>query len=369
MQQLIACHATMRQQQQRIDNLKEELSQCHKREEAGQDMFLQLYGENQKICAERRRLDAKENHLERMFKVVRIGNKELEEAKTCLEHDRMLFEANAPPQSKKSDVKDENPVKEKREVGEINPFAAGMTSKQFRDKDISLWNLNDAERAKVVALRYKHEYHRGWLDAMKSHDDKEAFWMIKDGVKRELESRPLGILKYMYNRANPKHPFTAGLHTGLLFGWSALCNIHSLPQHDVRLDKRKWDLEDLLNQAEPRKADEEFWEGLYEATEKVRQLFELKVKSGVWNHRADPAQMELLRPITKSYGFDKQQEQVRAARNKKNDGVWQWAEREKMKRAGVEVGELHIGCFRDPEEPKNDEQIENNEKLGDEGEL
>ena len=53
MQQLLACHATMRQQQQRIDDLKkelmhttirhqqrtddlkEEVSQCRKREEAG----------------------------------------------------------------------------------------------------------------------------------------------------------------------------------------------------------------------------------------------------------------------------------------------------------------------------------------------
>ena len=58
MQQLLACHATMRQQQQRIDylekernqttvrhqqrigDLEEELSQCHKRERAGQEMFL-----------------------------------------------------------------------------------------------------------------------------------------------------------------------------------------------------------------------------------------------------------------------------------------------------------------------------------------
>ena len=48
----------------------------------------------------------------------------------------------------------------------------------------------------------------------------------------------------------------------------------------------------------------------------MRQLFELKVKSGVWHHREDPAQMELLQPITKSYGFDKQQEEVRAARTK-----------------------------------------------------
>ena len=58
MQQLLACHVTMRQQQQRIDDLEkernqttvrhqqrigdleEELSQCHKRERAGQEMFL-----------------------------------------------------------------------------------------------------------------------------------------------------------------------------------------------------------------------------------------------------------------------------------------------------------------------------------------
>jgi len=251
-----------------------------------------------------------------MFTVVRIGNKELEEAKTCLEHNRMLFEANAAPQSNKSDVKGENPVKEKREVGEINPFAAGMTSRHFRDKDLSLWNLNDADRAKIVALRYRHEYYRGWLDAMRSHDNEQVFWMINDGMKRKIESRPLDILKHMYNRTNPKHPFTIGLNAGLLFAWSALCNIRNLPQHDVRLDKRKWDLEDLLYQALPRKADDEFCEGLYEATEKMRQLFELKVKSGVWHHREDPAQMELLQPITKSYGFDKQQEEVRAARTK-----------------------------------------------------
>lgn len=61
MQQLLACHATMRQQQQRIDDLKkelmhttirhqqrtddlkEEVSQCRKREEAGQEMFLQQF--------------------------------------------------------------------------------------------------------------------------------------------------------------------------------------------------------------------------------------------------------------------------------------------------------------------------------------
>ena len=128
-------HTTIRHQQ-RIDDLKEEVSQFRKREEAGQEIFLQQFRENQKLYAERRGLDAKEDHPKRMFTVVRIGNKELEEAKTCLEHNSMLFEANAAPQSNKSDVKGENLVKEKREVGEINPFAAGMTSRHFRDKDL-----------------------------------------------------------------------------------------------------------------------------------------------------------------------------------------------------------------------------------------
>jgi hypothetical protein len=337
MQQLLACHATMRQQQQRIDGLEkeliltnmrhqqriddlgEELSQCRKREEAGQDMFLQLYGENQKLCAERRCLDAKEKHLE--------------EAKACLKHDRMLFEASTAPQSKKSDVKDESPVREKRGVGGFNPFAVGMTSKQFLDEDLSPWNLNDADRAKVVDLRYKHEYHRGWLDAMRSND-KVDLWMLKQELKCRVRDSPIEALMDTFEKANPRHPFTAGLNAGVLFGWSALCTLHDLPQHDVRLDKRIWVLESLLDLAEPRKADEEFWEGLCEATEKVRQLFELKVKSGVWNHRENPAQMELLQPITKSHGFDKLQEEVRATRARYHDLVWQW-ERWNMQKAGV----------------------------------
>ena len=78
MQELLACHATIRQQQQRIDDLEEELKQGRKREEAGQEMFLQLFGENQKICAERRRLDSKEARLMKMFKRVRFGRKRLE---------------------------------------------------------------------------------------------------------------------------------------------------------------------------------------------------------------------------------------------------------------------------------------------------
>ena len=361
MQQLLACHATMQQQQQRIDDLeeelrntamrhqqrfddqKEELNQCRKREEAGREVFLRLYRQNQKLSAERRRLDAKENHLERMFKVVRIGNKELEEAQACLEHDRMLFETNSALQSKKSDVKKENSAKEKREIGEINPFAAGMTSKQFRDKDLSLWNLDDVDRAKIVALRYRHEYYRGWLDAMRCDDDKQELWMLKTGIKSRVQATPIGILDYMFEKANPKHPFTAGLNAGVLFGWSALCNLHDLPQHDVRLDNRKWNLKDLLAEANHRETQEEFWQGLYEATEKMQQLFTQKLKSGVWNHREDPAQMELLQPITKSYGFEKQQEEVRAARAKKKDEVWRWAEREKMKRAGFEVSEIQNG--------------------------
>jgi hypothetical protein len=260
MQELLACHATIRQQQQRIDDLEEELKQGRKREEAGQEMFLQLFGENQKICAERRRLDSKEARLMKMFKRVRFDRKRLEEAQACLEHDQMLFQAihNALAQLDTRNTKDRSPVDEKREVGEINPFSVGMTSRQFRDKDLSRWDLNDAHRAKIVALRYKHEYYRGWLDAMRSEDDKEAFWMLKHGMKREVDWRPAGIINYMYEKTNPKHPFTVGFNAGLLFGWSALCTLHSLPQHDIRLDSRKWHLGDLIRQGNQRATHCEF---------------------------------------------------------------------------------------------------------------
>jgi hypothetical protein len=79
--------------------------------------------------------------------------------------------------------------------------------------------------------------------------------------------------------------------------------------------------------------------------------------------------MELLQPITVSYGLEEQQEEVRAARAKENDLVWQWAEHERMKRAGFEVGEITYACFRDPEQRKKDEEFLKNEKLRDKGEL
>jgi hypothetical protein len=282
-QQLLTCHATMRQQQQRIDDLEEELSQCRKREEAGQEMFLQLFGENQKICAERRRLDAKEARIKKIFEDVRSDKEELGEAQACLEHDKMLFQAihDSLAQLDTSNIKDSISVDEKREVGEINPFSVGMTSKQFRDKDLSRWNLKGAHRAKIVGLRYRHEYYRGWLDAMRSEDDKEAFWMLKHGMKREITWRPDEILRHMYEKTNPKHPFTVGFNAGLLFGWSTLCRLHSLPQHDIRLDSRKWHLGDLIRQANQRTTHSEFWKGMYEATEKMQQLFTRKLRSGV----------------------------------------------------------------------------------------
>jgi hypothetical protein len=300
MQQLLACHATMRQQQQRIDGLEkelilttmrhqqriddlgEELSQCRKHEEAGQDMFLQLYRENRKICAERRCLDAKEKHLE--------------ETKACLEHDRMLFEANAAPQSEKSDVKDESPVKEKRGLGEISPFAASRTC-QFQNKDLSLWKISDTDRAKIVALRYKHEYYRGWLDAKRSDDDKDNLGMLKQELKCRVRDSPIETLNDIFEKVNPWHPFTAGLNAGVLFGWSALCNLHDLPQHDVRLDNCKWNLQNLLAEANYKETHDQFWEGLYQATEKMQQEFTRKLKSGVWILRDDRIQMNPLQPI------------------------------------------------------------------------
>ncbi|KAF3010733.1 hypothetical protein E8E13_006899 [Curvularia kusanoi] len=302
MHQLFACHNMIRQQQQRIYEVEEELRESRKREEAGQEVFLQLFSENQKLCAKSRDLETERRRLERV-------------------------------------AKDGDTVDEKKEIGEINPFAVGLTQKRFRDKDLSRWNLNKADQSKITALRYKHEYYKGWFDAMVSvHDEGTFKELIKANV--DIHERPT-VLDYMYNARKPKGPFNAGLNVGLLFGWSALCNLHNLPEHDVRLDGRRWELKDLLSRVGlsgmyEKQEFYKFWDGLATATEKIEKLFALKLESGVWNHREDPAQIRHMRPTIVSNGIRKQQEQARAARREDDDPGMKWVEAwHKQKREDV----------------------------------
>lgn len=111
--------------------------------------------------------------------------------------------------------------------------------------------------------------------------------------------------RYLYDRNDPKNPFNAGMNAGLVFAHSALCKTHHLPQHDLRLDTRQWDLSNLKPCArEDQFGEFAFWYGVDYAMDKMKRLFQLKIERGLWDTGRDAAQIALLqtRDVKRGYG-------------------------------------------------------------------
>jgi hypothetical protein len=281
----------------RIKELEEELSQCRKREDAIEKVFVQNYEKQQELAGERRRLEREDALLEEERESLRLQALDMADRKVDeqeLKIKNIAAERGGEQTTESNETRtDENSITcaslhrhsfgAVKDLFKANPKVidwkpAYSTSSTFKHL------APDVTDTRVFLMR-RHDYYKGWLDCIKATDDINASvnWIRSDDQKA-----------YLLNVRDSRNPENAGRNAGLSFMWSALCTEHGLPEHDVRLDNRTWNIEDLIPFSD--RDDTGFWKGFRWGAEKMEKLFELKMESGIWKTDDDPKQVMFLRP-------------------------------------------------------------------------
>jgi hypothetical protein len=137
---------------------------------------------------------------------------------------------------------------------EPNPAAAAydpLPSIDMKDKDIMMMRTFD--------------YYKGWLDCMKAVEDTEA--------ERDGATIPTGMSDYLSDNKDPRNPYNAGQMIGANFGWSTICKEHQESGWDIRLDNRQWQQSELMLFQRFRAHHAQFWAGLSDGYLFAMRLF------------------------------------------------------------------------------------------------
>lgn len=308
-QELIVSRSAQKKTTIRNDKLRQELVQFRKRDNAVRDVFLSVYRREfrteKELRKEADRLEGWKNKVQQKYRNLRSDQKRLACDQLKFEEKQMILRTQQAPRDASEDAINYFSINPKydraqmRPLGEVNPWSAGKISRHFAmGEPLDIWDGKPEQFHKIQKLLRKHDYYAGWLDAMRANDHQKTTAMQSMRIKVDfVKNINGGTTNYLYDRSHPRNPMNAGLNVGLLFGWSALCEEHNVPEHDVRLDDRIWKRKDLERIAtEDHFGDSDFWVGVTMGTEKLRLLFELKMKSNKWNHHEDPDQMEHMQP-------------------------------------------------------------------------
>ncbi|KAF9696647.1 hypothetical protein EKO04_005404 [Ascochyta lentis] len=292
--------ATLDSKNIRTRNLERELEQYRQREEAQ----LHIHAQNIKAANETQQKRNLLRNLEPVFAgEAQLFTKEKEISETG--KDRSNAEAAASTKTPQ-DTKVKNKgisiaaksISEKGDVlkvASINFWAFGTAKQQFRANPAQLDFSNvslptdfnvDINDNRIVQLRL-HDYYKGWLDSMSAHDMLQAWSEGKT---------PWDAIQYLFDKADTRSPLNAGRNVGMLFGWSAACINNGKPEHDGRLDDRAWGLHHISPRSEHVSGNgRDFWQGVKWGKETANGLFDLKVKSDIWQTLKDPKQVEYLK--------------------------------------------------------------------------
>jgi hypothetical protein len=267
----------------RIKELEEELSQCWKREDAIETVFMQNYENQQELAGERRRLEREDALLEEERENLRL--QALDMADSMEDEQEVNTENTAAERGDEQTTEsnetriDENSIT----CASLHHYSFGAVKDLFKaNPKVIDWEhvcstgstskhlAPDATDSRVFLMR-RHDYYKGWLDCIKATDDINASgnWTESDDQKA-----------YLLNVRDSRNPENAGRNAALSFMWSALCTQHGFPEHDVRLDNRMWNLEDLIPLSD--RDDTGFWKGFRWGAQQMEKLFELKMESGIW---------------------------------------------------------------------------------------
>lgn len=275
-----------------VENVREELRQCHRREEANQLVFTQDYEREKNLATRERDLVRKEAELSPLLRAVEVKERELcEKEVQLLQKDSELLQKKDEFMQREEalDIKEQGlkdreqelNVKEDAITSERNSMserASGEENERIA-RDLWLHEVGDENVFKVqnreqfttyrlpisaaemddidIQLLRRHDYYKGWYD------------YTTRAYLQKLSPRP-GNHAYLSDIRYSEHPYNAGLNAGALFSFAALCKKHK-PEWSIRLDDRELDLETLV----PSIRDEgsEFWKGFIKYKNNLEQRF------------------------------------------------------------------------------------------------
>lgn len=320
--QVAALRAQFKAEKKQIVELKGEVAQYRKRDSAFRDFFVWMYKETKDMHKEKDRLEGRKDSLRAKYKELRVDQKTLESECLELEERELLFKAKLGPRNASEEAIDYHSLHgghdpaQPRKLREINPWTAGKIGRHFgMGGPLDIWDGQPEKFHKIEKLLRKHDYYAGWLDAMQAIDLEKAIDEARLGMSAHVNTIKVHASRktiHLLDEGLPKNPLNAGLNAGLLFAWSALCATYNLPQHDVRLDDRVWQLSDLVPFSEDtRSVCEDFWEGVSNGVDKMERLFELKLEGGKFDHQDDPEQIKHMQPDHRAIKVAGQQARVK----------------------------------------------------------
>lgn len=297
LQQLEDAHTALRELKQRNAGLEKDLRESQKREGAIKAVFFHEFEKERDLEPRRRSLEEKKTKLLEMREKFQRRWRSLEKRKIQFREEVAAREDinNHPPAPGDRGLHNADGVKLQSQSitltsGDLSEIFTANPNRNFWD--LPEIDMNDS---KVLLLR-RHDYYTGWYDAMRSIDRTKATSNYRSDPRLRLKVHVTDVMDGPFHPSKDgRQPYNAGLNAGLVFTWSALCKAYNMPERDVRLDGRVWELRDLeAVMRDDVMGEYAFWEGMSSGRARVEILFKLKVDSGIWMTRLDPPQVEFL---------------------------------------------------------------------------
>jgi hypothetical protein len=274
----------------RIKDLQQKLARYLEREDAVQKALNNNHEREQQLAEKEFKMKKKEQHQKNEDAILEIKKDALEEQKRII--DAHIAEQKAVRDLCMNGTSQLNAVTDSGSISDLMSFleyaqstifVCGESGQLFEAEIRSRPWLCDFESAITsimesheIELLRRHDYYKGWLDAMKAEDALQAYSRGSTAANDYVD---------VWNSGDLRSARNAGLNVGLLFTWSALCDLHGKRDKDIRLDGRAWNLSDLHPPFRDSEAHSGFWERVARGSDMATQMFELFQKTGDWKTR------------------------------------------------------------------------------------